>query len=149
MNMKKIFSVLAVICTFALGTMAQSKEEKEVAEAVEKLKVGMVNADKALLESITADGLSYGHSGGHIDTRAEFVDACATGKSNFEKIDLSEQTIQLFGNTAIVRHKLEGATADMGKQPGEVHLFVLTVWQKMDGKWKLISRQAVKNTATH
>ncbi len=129
---------------FMQATNAQSKQETAVANAVEQLRKAMVDADSVMLDNLTMDELSYGHSGGHVDDKKEFVQKITSGKSDFISINLSEQTITLSGKTAVVRHKLNAFTNDNGK-PGEVHLLVLLVWQKIDGKWKLLARQAVKN----
>lgn len=129
---------------FMQATNAQSKQETAVANAVEQLRKAMVDADSVMLDNLTMDELSYGHSGGHVDDKKEFVQKITSGKSDFISINLSEQTITLSGKTAVVRHKLNAFTNDNGK-PGEVHLLVLLVWQKTDGKWKLLARQAVKN----
>ena len=140
--MKKTF--LFVVLTFPMSILfAQSKQEKAVADAVEKLRVAMIDANKADLENSVADQLSYGHSGGHIDDKKEFVEKIVSGKSDFVTLDLTEQTIAISGKTAIVRHILSAKTNDGGK-PGEVHLRVLMIWQKQKGGWKLLARQAVK-----
>lgn len=103
----------------------------------------MLDADKGSLEKYTAPELSYGHSSGKIETKAEFVEALASGKSDFVSIDLSNQTIKMAGNTAIVRHTLTGTTNDNGVA-GNVKLSILTIWQKQKGAWKLLARQAVR-----
>lgn len=76
------------------NSFAQSKDEAAVATAVETLRKAMVDADKGNLEKFTAPELSYGHSSGKIETKAEFVEALASGKSDFASIDLSNQTIK-------------------------------------------------------
>jgi ketosteroid isomerase-like protein len=113
--------------------------------AVEQLRKGMIDADKAILEKLVTDKLSYGHSGGHIDDKKEFVEKIVSGKSDFVSIDLSEQTVSVSGTTAVVRHILKAKTNDGGK-PADVHLRVLLIWQKQGGHWKLLARQAVKMT---
>jgi ketosteroid isomerase-like protein len=140
---KKSFVTIFLFMIIATGINAQSKDETAVANAVEKLRQAMVDGNKAELENIVFDKLSYGHSGGHIDDKKEFVEKIVSGKSDFVSIDLSEQTISISGKTAIVRHVLKGKTNDSGK-PGEVHLRILLVWQKQKGNWKLLARQAVK-----
>ncbi|MBK7559971.1 MAG: nuclear transport factor 2 family protein [Chitinophagaceae bacterium] len=141
--MKKIFlGAVVSLCVTIIAT-AQSKQETALANAVEKLRKAMIDGDKTALEEMVADKLSYGHSGGHIDDKKEFVDKLASGKSDFVTIDLTEQTISISGKTAIVRHKLSATTNDGGKL-GEVHLHVMLVWQKQGGKWILLARQAVK-----
>jgi ketosteroid isomerase-like protein len=143
---KKIFisTLLLLVTTIAIN--AQSKEEAAVANAVEKLRKAMVDGNREDLESIVLDKLSYGHSGGHIDDKKEFVEKLAGGGSDFVTIDLLDQTISISGKTAIVRHKLNAKTNDGGK-PAEVHLLVMLVFQKDHKQWKLLARQAVKATS--
>jgi len=114
-----------------------------VSEVVEMLRKAMIDADKATLENLTSDSLSYGHSTGRIENKKEFVDNIVSGKSDFVTINLTEQTISILDNVAVVRNVLTAATNDSGK-PGTTKLKVLLVWQKEKGKWKLLVRQAVK-----
>lgn len=126
-----------------ITTRAQSKDELAVGNAVERLRKAMIDGDKAELEAIASDKLSYGHSSGYVEGKKEFVDKIATGKSDFVTIDLKDQTIIVNGKAAVVRHKLNATTNDNGK-PGEVHLAILLVFQKENKQWKLLARQAVK-----
>jgi ketosteroid isomerase-like protein len=142
---KKITLIMLLAIVIAGTTQAQSKKEKQVTAAVETLRKGMIDGDRTTLENIAATSLTYGHSGGHIDDKKEFVEKLAGGSSDFVTIDLSEQTITVTGNTAIVRHNLVATTNDGGK-PATVKLKVLLVWQKLNGGWKMIARQAVKLT---
>ena len=122
---------------------AQSTEEKAVADAVEELRKAMVDADKGTLQNIAADELSYGHSSGKIEDKSAFVEAITNGQSDFKSITLSEQTIKVRDNVAIVRHKLFAETNDGGK-PGTANIGVMLIWQKQKDEWKLIARQAFK-----
>jgi ketosteroid isomerase-like protein len=141
--MKKL---LVIVALFSLATIAsaQSKKENQVARAVQDLKKAMIDGDSVRLMKLSAERLTYGHSSGTIEDQQTFVHNIASGNSDFVTIDLSEQTISVSGKTAIVRHTLIAATNDKGKGPGTVKLHNLTVWQKSDGNWKLLARQAVK-----
>ena len=141
--MKRI--ILTTIFFFSACTFlhAQTKQETAVANAVEQLRKAMVDADSVMLDKLTSSQLSYGHSGGAIDDKTVFVQKIVSGKSYFVSMEFPQQTISVSKNTAIVRHKLNAVTNDSGK-PGEVHLAVLLVWQKLQGQWKLLARQAVK-----
>ncbi len=136
---------LSFLLFFLVSTasFAQSKDEKAVAEAVESLKKAMIDADKAALERLTSGGLSYGHSNGLVEDKAAFVEALVSGKSDFVTIDLTDQTIHVVGDAAVVRHKLMAETKNSGT-PGTAKLAVLLVWQKQKGTWVLLARQAVK-----
>ncbi|MBL7737838.1 MAG: nuclear transport factor 2 family protein [Chitinophagaceae bacterium] len=138
--------LLTIIGFFLLSigvVPAQEKGEKAVAAVVEKLRQAMIDGSKAELESIASEKLSYGHSGGLIENKTEFVEKIASGRSDFVTIDIKDQTISVSGKTAIVRHKLSAKTNDGGK-PGEVNLLILLVFQKENKQWKLLARQAVK-----
>ena len=135
--------IIAITLLLPVLLNAQSKAEKQVAAATEQLRKAMVDGDKNSLENLVTEQLSYGHSGGHIDDKKEFVAKLTGGGSDFVTIDLTEQTVSVSGKTAIVRHILTAKTNDNGK-PAEVHLRVLLVWQKQGSQWKLLARQAVK-----
>lgn len=141
--MKKL-NIVIILAFATLTTAAQSKTETAVANATEMLRKAMVDGDRAVLEKLADEQLSYGHSGGHIDDKKEFVEKIASGNSDFLSIDLTEQTIAISGKTAIVRHILTAKTHDKGKDIADIHLRVMLVWQKKGGQWKMLARQAVK-----
>lgn len=135
---------MLVVCFFiSIAGWAQTKDEKEVAARVETLRKAMQDADKSALENIAAEELSYGHSNGKIEDKPAFVDAIVSGRNDFIKIEATDLTIKVVGNTAIARHKLAGDVANDGK-PGTINLGLLLVWQKQKNEWKLIARQAFK-----
>ena len=131
------------LSTLSVRSVAQDKDEKAVTAAVEALRKAMIDPDKTILSNLTAEDLSYGHSGGQLQTKAEFIETLVSGKSDFVTIDLTEQTVKVVDRTAIVRHHLYATTNDGGK-PGSVKLSILLVWVKQKGEWKLLARQAVK-----
>lgn len=139
--------ILIAVLLFLISTniSAQSKQETAVSNAVEKLRTAMVSGERAALNAIAADHLSYGHSSGLIETKAQFVEKIASGQSDFVSIELKNQTVNISKKTAIVRHELHAVTNDNNK-PGEVHLKILLIWQKQGKGWKLLARQAVKIT---
>jgi Domain of unknown function (DUF4440) len=122
---------------------APSGDEAAVAQAVETFRNAMLKADRAQFEALTADQLSYGHSAGRVETKAQFIDAATSGRSTWKFITLTDQTIQIVGNNAIVRHTLSGETERDGKT-NSVKIGVLMVWHKPDGNWQLLARQAVR-----
>lgn len=142
-----LFVFAAVLSSCSTPTEQKTSatyDPQEVAEAVEDLRKQLVDPEKDALEKIASEILTYGHSNGHVEGRAEFIESLISNKFNFESLELTEQTIDMSGETAIVRHHLFGNTADEGKEPGTANLKVLQVWQKQGSDWKLLSRQAVK-----
>jgi hypothetical protein len=135
-----------LLSVFAAPVLAQSKDEQAVAAAVESLRKALIDPEKATLDALVADELTYGHSNGNLQDKAAFEEALLNKSSDFVTIDLTNQTVKVVGNTAWVRHTLTATTNDGGK-PGNAHLSVLTVWVKQKGQWRLLARQAVKIAA--
>jgi ketosteroid isomerase-like protein len=137
-------SLLIILFTLAqITSYAQSSSTKALEAAVDQLRKGMLDGDRVILESVTASDLTYGHSSGKIEDRKTFIESLVTRKSDFVTLDLSEQTIVVKGNTAIVRHRLTAQTNDDGN-PGNANIGVMQVWMKEKGSWKLLGRQAFK-----
>lgn len=141
----KIARFLIVVLTLSsIAALGQKKEEQAVADAVKKLNQAMIDGNQIGLDQLTAGELSYGHSSGLIEDKNAYITAIISGASGFTSIDLTDQTIALSGDVAIVRHKFLADTDNKGQQPGTVKLAVLQIWQKQKGKWVLIARQATK-----
>ena len=137
-------SVIASAPSFAQGGDAAA-----VTDAVANLTKAMLAADKAKLDALTADELSYGHSGGVVQTKAAFIDVIANKQTVYKSIELSSQSITLAGSNAIVRHNWlgESGPAD-GSKWSVSKIGVLQVWQKKGSDWKLLARQAFLKPTT-
>lgn len=133
-------------CAASAPAASSASSGQSVAAAAEKLRVAMIDPTPTALAQLVADDLSYGHSGGRVDTKDSFIGDLIAGKSDFVTIAISDQTIKVVGNTAIVRHTLTADTNDSGK-PGKVQIKILGVWQQQGGQWKLLARQAVRVAA--
>jgi hypothetical protein len=125
------------------AVMAQASEEPVVNAAVEALTKAMLQADKAELERLVADQLSYGHSSGLVETKSQFVDVIANKTTIYKTITLSEPSTAIAGVNAIVRHIFSNTTETSGKT-ASISVGILQVWQKQDGAWRLLARQAFR-----
>ena len=143
---------LAVAGALALGglglwqsssAVAESADEAAVAQAVEALRKAIFGQEKAQLEALCAEQLSYGHSGGRVETKAQFIDGVMSRKAILKALTLSEHTIAIVGSDAIARHTWTSESETDGKMTS-TKIGVLQVWQKQGGTWKLLARQAFR-----
>lgn len=142
--MKRVWFPTLLLCLASLALLGQKKDEDAIARAVRQLNQAMIDGNQIALEQLTASQLSYGHSSGLIEDKNAYITAIVDGTSGFTSIELTEQTISISGDVALVRHKFTAGTDNKGQQPGTVKLTVLQVWQKQKGKWLLLARQAAK-----
>jgi len=143
---------LAVAGALAIGArsllhsapaLADSVDAAAVDKAVEALRKAVLEQDKARLEQLAADQLSYGHSDGRVESKAKFIDGVMTRKAIVKSISFPELTVAVVGNAAIARHLFEAESETDGKL-ASVKIGALQVWQKQDGTWKLLARQGFK-----
>jgi ketosteroid isomerase-like protein len=120
-----------------------SDDEAAINQAVESLRKAMVDTDRTKLSELTADNLSYGHSAGKVETKAEFIDGVMGKKTIFKTITLTEPLVAVTGNNAVARH-IFAADLETDGKPGAVRIGILQVWAKQDGGWKLFARQAFR-----
>lgn len=135
---------LAALALAATGSpaLAQSADEAAIARQVEALTRAMIAVDRAQLEAVASDALSYGHSAGRIENKAQFIANLEARNSAFRTINLTDQTIQVTGNDAIVRHLFTGETINPQGAVTPVRIGILQVWRKEGSTWRLLARQA-------
>ena len=141
---------LAAAGTLALAAMAlpghaESADEAALRKAVDNLGKAMTAADKATLEAVVSDQLSFGHTSGRVETKAEFVGAVVAKKPIYKSITIGDPTISVVGNNAIARYTAAVDLESRGKEIA-IKVGVMTVWVKDGGTWKLLAHQSFKPT---
>jgi ketosteroid isomerase-like protein len=80
--------------------MADPIDEVRAAQAV-RIKA-TINANVEELDKCYADDLVYAHSSGTVDDRGVLLANIASGNVDYQKIDIVEQGIRIFGDVAII-----------------------------------------------
>ena len=137
---------MLAVPVLAAGTavLAQSADVAAVDKATAELREAMLTADRAKLTALLSDQLSYGHSAGRLETKAQFLDVVAGKKTLYKSMSFSDATTAVAGNNAIVRHVMTVDTETDGK-PATAKVGALQVWVKDGGAWKLLARQAFRH----
>ena len=142
---KLISSFFFIIICFAAHAQAGNNDAKtEVMMRMLKLKKSLTGKDSAGLADVLGDDVSYGHSNGLLQTKAQLIHDVVTKVQDYQSIDPTDMVIRLYENTAIVTIKAKVNMLMKGK-PLELSMNVLLVWVKISNVWKLEARQAVKN----
>ena len=111
---------------------------------MEALRVAMVAGDQKVLDGMVGEDLTYGHSHGMLQDKAAFVKFLVGPKAEgkFNWIKLSGQTVDVVGDTALVRHVFDAENLPPDGQVTTAHILVLQVWKRETDGWKLLARQA-------
>jgi len=129
--------------TLIVPAMAATDDEEAVKQAVEALRKAMLTQDKAKLETLTTEQLSYSHSDARVEDKAKFINAIMTRKAVVKSIDFPDLIVAIVGNNAIVRH-LWVSESELDSKVTNTKIGVLQVWLKQDSSWKLLARASFK-----
>lgn len=141
--MLKYLKIFILLTAISLNTQAQSKKEAQIAKLVAAINNAIINTDSTTLRNLTWDELSYGHSAGLIQDQKAFIAGVMNGPTFFKSIEPLDQKITMSGKNAIVRHIVTAKAVNKGN-PLELKFGNIMVWQKKQGKWKLLARQGYK-----
>ena len=141
--MLKIFTLL--VTAACAPSLFAADAEKEVLAAMESWKNAMIAKDGAALEKLYAPDLTYSHSSGKNESKAEAISAVVNGKGKVEKIEFAGTTVRVYGNTALVKGKVTITNVTDGK-PGVIELNILHVLVKSSSGWQMAARQATRLT---
>ncbi len=132
-----------VAVTSATTTPALADDTGDVLGALEDFRKAMVDGNGAHLLELSHDDMSFGHAGGVVQTKVEFVKTVVDKVEVFHSIKLYDHAIHVSGDLAVARHTFDAFILYQGKDQNFL-LNVVQVWKKQDGRWRLFVRQAYK-----
>jgi hypothetical protein len=138
--MKKIVSLL-LLFSFVFAN-AQTEEEK-LTTALKEFHQALVNKNTTSINQQTDKALSYGHSNGFIETKADVIKDLETGYLVYHSYKEDSLKITINESMANVRFVAD-ISATMNGNDTNVHLKVLEVWVKKGKRWILFARQGVR-----
>jgi hypothetical protein len=134
----------AFAATALIGSSsANAADDAAVTDAVDGMRKAQLAQDKAKMEALAADQLSYGHSSGVVQNKSEMINGVMTRKSKVKSIEYPELKVAVTGDNAVARHLYVSESETDGKA-STTKIGILEVWQKQGGAWKLLARQGYK-----
>ena len=136
--MKKFLFILFLTVSAASYSQADSLLKKQSILLHQKL----VSNDKALGNYLD-ENLTYGHSNGWLQTKAEVIDDLNSGKIKYTEIKEDSMMEASDKDLGYVRF-IGNFSAVMDGKQSSFRLKVLEIWRKKKGTWKLYARQAIR-----
>jgi hypothetical protein len=107
---------------------------------LEKARCAAVSSgDRAALEALTADEISFTHSTGFTEDRAAHLASLGTYERQLTRGD--DLTVRFFGETAVIAGTLHAhfPKAGTGGTPVDFDCHALGVWAKQGESWKQVA----------
>ena len=136
-----IILLIALLPGFAMA-QTYTPTQMEVMMKMLALKNALIAGDSAVLDGLLAADVTYGHTSGLMQTKAQLIRSVVSKEQDYKTIAPSEMNIRIYDNTAVVTMKSAVSMMYQGK-PLEMNMYVTLVWVKKN-KWQLVARQSVK-----
>jgi len=136
---------LALGLLAAVPVLALTADEEAVAKKLEAFRAAQAAKDGKALEALIAPELSYSHSDGHIEDKAQFLKGATDTASKFLSLEYKDPTIRVVGDAAIVRfHWVAESEKIADGTKSSTNLAILMTWLKHGGDWQLLNRASTK-----
>jgi hypothetical protein len=141
--MRKLIFILPAVLIFIYSANAQSEQQNAVLMKMQSLKNALLSKDSVTLSSLLADDVTYAHSTGKIQTKAQLISDVMHGVQDYKSLEPSDMNVRVYDNASVVTLKLK-VNVVAGGNDLTMNLFTTLTWIKINGDWKLVAREAVK-----
>ncbi|ATC64443.1 hypothetical protein CMV30_11030 [Nibricoccus aquaticus] len=130
-----------LICLLPMTALAGDKEDVRAADL--RRISALIHADRAALDAVLADELTYGHSDGRVQTKAELLAALTAGAVTYQSYDGPPPVVRIQETVALLSGIAELEATARGTQV-KLWLRYLAVYEKRDGAWRLTAYQSTR-----
>lgn len=146
--MKPFTATAATIAMAAIVVAAQSRQPVETEATVKQeiLRIenernrAVVSGDAAALDRLTAADYSFITLRGELRTKQEIVNGFKSGSFHYDTRTISDLTVRVYGNTAIVVGRSNQTGSENGKDYSGDYRFT-RVYVKQRGQWQTVALQ--------
>jgi ketosteroid isomerase-like protein len=134
------WGALLLLCACA---SLQANPDESVEQVERRRFAAMVAQDIAALEPLLADDLTYGHSNGESQNKAQFLETIRGGRLRYEAIGVQGLNVRQYGNVAIVTGQIL-ISGRAGTEAVMLNLRYTDAYVNRDGRWQLVAWQSTR-----
>jgi len=140
------WAVLVLGTTLGAGVAIEApagEAEQAVLAAHDRRIAATIKGDLAGLAAMMTEDLTYTHSSGVEETRAEFLEGLKTGKYVYREITPRDRRVRVHGDAAIVSGPCRVVIEPGGKRT-ELDLYFTELYVKEGGEWRMALWQSTR-----
>src|SRR3984957_8090528 len=132
--MRSVCRALVLMSLVSFQAWAQNNAapsaEEEIRSLEQERNVAILNGDAAALDRMTADDYTFVTLRGELRTKSEIVKGFQSGSFKYESRQISDLTIRVYGDTAVVT----GRSNQKGMENGRTTAVITDLPESMSGK---------------
>ena len=123
--------------------MADSEDERDIMQCDDRRFKAMVRGDVTALRMALADSLTYTHSSGVHDTKAQFLDSLTLGQLRYTSIIPEARSVRVYGGAGLVTGTARMEVTARGHDT-RFRIRYLAVYVKAPGRWQMVAWQSTR-----
>lgn len=140
---------LKIICLtisiILVGVQLKAQSQQEVLQVQANRFKAMIEIDIAELENILADDLTYTHTTGTSETKAEFLSILKSQVLEYKSIEPRDSEVCFYGGVAVVTGISDMRVVASGKELSFAIRFI-EVYSSTDDSWQLVAWQSTRQS---
>jgi ketosteroid isomerase-like protein len=138
-NLTVILGVFTLLTSLAAQTANNGEQQVRVTD--DRRAEALRHGDVAPLRQIYADDYTLVTAAGVVRTKADQIREIESGELRFDKFEITERTVRIYGDVAIVLSRDKSSIVLNGRQVGG-DLRVTRVYKLFGTDWKVIATHA-------
>jgi ketosteroid isomerase-like protein len=144
MNARSVLLLLVCgVLPASSAAQVDSASVRQVLTAEDQRFAAMLHADTVALERLLATDLTYTHTDGEQNTKAEFVRILSSGALRYASIAPEAREVRVFGSLAVVTGR-SAMRVESDGQARAFHIRYLAVYRRRARGWALIAWQSTR-----
>ncbi|WP_342619448.1 nuclear transport factor 2 family protein [Rhodoferax sp. GW822-FHT02A01] len=116
-------------------------QSHEIMALEHKRRSAMVDADTDTLSQLFADSMVWIHGTARADSKSGVIASIASGKTVYQAIDCSEETVRIYGDTAIVTGIVH-SKLKIANEERQLHNRFSIAWANINRQWQVVNWQS-------
>ena len=129
------------LTAFSVANASPESDQKDVAKLDTEYQAAVKSNDAAAMDQILADDFILVEGDGAVSNKADLLKEAKSRRINYAHQENLEQTVRVYGDTAVVTAKLWGKGTDAGK-PFDWTLWYSDTYVRRAGRWRYVFGQA-------
>ena len=118
-------------------------DEREIAQCEHQRYEAMIRGDLVTLSVVLSEDLTYTHTTGVLDTKAQFIAALASGQLKYESITPEGFEVRVYGTAGIVTGTAQMDIRVRGEE-ARFRIRYTAVYIRRDDRWQMVAWQSTR-----
>lgn len=143
MTTKSLFAFICAATTFALPAITLGDSPRPSADDLLTLEANRfrltVARDIEAVDRLLDDELSYCHTTGKCETKAEYMANLKSGRTKYLRIDVLKSSVRRYGNVAILNGQISIDAEAGGQQVKGLKMSYTDVYRRTRTGWRMVA----------